>query len=180
MMSTVDLHPVKQETFNTASKTNTDPKGFLRDVDTFRVTEFGLYMARRANHPRFGYLESWLLPKLGLRANIFHFRDGVEVEQEFYFDVADIDVDGDVWVTRDLYVDLVSNTGTPIDVLDIDELAAATSAGYITAEEAEKAIDVTLNAVEGITRHKDDAMEWLRAQGIDLTWADEVELAPVG
>ena len=180
MMSTVDLHPVKQETFDTASKTNTDPKGFLRDVDTFRVTDFGLYMARGANHPRFGYLESWLLPQLGLRANIFHFRDGVDVEQEFYFDVADIDVDGDVWKTRDLYVDLVSNTGTPIDVLDIDELAAATSAGYITAEEAEKAIDVTLNAVEGITRHKDDAMEWLRAQGIDLTWADEVVLAPVG
>ena len=125
-------------------------------------------------------LESWLLPKLGLRANIFHFRDGVEEEQDFYFDVADIDVDGDVWTTRDLYVDLVSNTGTPIDVLDIDELAAATSAGLITAEEAEKAIDVTLNAVEGITRHSDDPMEWLRTLGIELTWADEVELTPVG
>lgn len=179
-MDTVDLHPVKQETFDTASNTNTDPKGLLRDVDTFRVTDFGLYMARGANHPLFGYLESWLLPELGLRANIFHFREGVDVEQEFYFDVAEIDVDGNVWRTRDLYVDLISNTGTPIDVLDIDELAAATSAGYITAEEAEKAIDVTLNAVEGITRHKDNAMAWLRAQGIDLTWADRVELAPVG
>ena len=176
----VDLHPVKQETFDTVSKTNVDPKGFLREVDTFRVTDFGLYMARGANPPRFGYLESWLLPKLGLRANIFHFREGVEEEQEYYFDVADIDVDGDVWTTRDLYVDLVSNTGTPIDVLDIDELAAATSAGLITAEEAEKAIDFTLNAVEGITRHSDDPMEWLRTLGIELTWADEVELTPVG
>ena len=64
-------------------------------------------------------------------------------------------------------------------MLDIDELAAATSAGLITAEEAEKAMDVTLNAVEGITRHGDDAMEWLRALGIELTWADEVELTPV-
>jgi len=77
-------------------------------------------------------------------------------------------------------VDLVSLTGNPIDVLDIDELAAATSAGYITAEDAEKAIDVTLAAVEGITRHGDDAMEWLRAQGIELTWADNVELTPAG
>ena len=175
-----DLHPVKQETFDTTSKTNIDPKGFLREVDTFRVTEFGLYMARGANHPRFGYLESWLLPTLGLRANIFHFREGVQMEQDFYFDIAEIDVEGDVWTTRDLYVDLVSNTGNPIDVLDIDELAAATSAGLITAEEAEKAIDATLNAVEGITRHGDDAMEWLRAQGIELTWADNVELTPVG
>lgn len=175
-----DLHPVKQETFDTSSKTNTDPKGFLRDVDTFRVTNFGLYMARGANHPEFGYLESWLLPELGLRANIFHYREGAEREQDFYFDVADIDMDGNVWRTRDLYVDLISLTGTPIAVEDIDELAAATSAGLITAAEAEKAIDVTLNAVEGITRHGDDPMEWLRALGIELTWADEVELTPVG
>lgn len=175
-----DLHPVKQETFDTAARINIDPKGFLREVDTFRVTDFGLYMGRGADHPAFGYLESWLLPQLGLRANISHFREGSEREQDFYFDVADIDVDGEVWRTRDLYVDLVSLTGNPIDVLDIDELAAATSAGYISAEEAEKAIDVTLAAVEGITRHGDDALEWLRAQGIELTWADEVELTPVG
>lgn len=175
-----DLHPVKLETFDTAANINTDPKGFLREVDTFRVTDFGLYMARGANHPEFGYLESWLLPELGLRANIFHYREGAERNQDFYFDVAEIETDGEVWRTRDLYVDLVSLTGNPIDVLDIDELAAATSAGLISAEEAERAIDTTLNAVEGITRHGDDAMEWLRALGIDLTWADEVELTPVG
>ena len=173
-----DLHPVKQETFDTTSNTNTDPKGFLREVDTYTVTDFGLYMARGADHPAFGYLESWLLPDLGLRANIFHFREGAERDQDFYFDVADIDVDGGVWRTRDLYVDLVSLTGNPIDVIDIDELAAATSAGLITAEEAEHAIDVTLRAVEGITRHRDDAMAWLRTLGIELTWAESVELAP--
>lgn len=175
---TADLHPVKQETFDITANINTDPKGFLREVDTFKVTDFGLYMARGANHPQFGYLESWLLPELGLRANIFHYREGEEREQDFYFDVADIDVEDGVWHTRDLYVDLVSQTGNPIDVVDIDELAAATSAGLISAEEAEKAIDVTLAAVEGITRHGDDAMEWLRTLGIELTWADEVELTP--
>ena len=129
-MST-DLHPVKQETFNTTDNINVDPKGFEREVDTYRVTDFGLYMARGANHPRFGYLESWLLPDLGLRANIFHFREGVDVHQDFYIDVADIDIDGDVWTTRDLYVDLVSTSGEPVDVLDIDELAAATSSALM-------------------------------------------------
>ncbi|OIR41585.1 DUF402 domain-containing protein [Corynebacterium sp. NML140438] len=175
---TVDLHPVKQETFDTSSKINTDPKGFLRDVDVFTTTDFGLYMARGANHPRFGYLESWLLPSLGLRANIFHFREGIDVQQDFYFDVADIIEHDGVWQTRDLYVDLVSVTGRPIEVLDIDELAAATSAGLITAKEAERAMEVTLNAVEGITRHGDNAMRWLSALGIDLTWAKNVTLTP--
>lgn len=173
-----DLHPVKQETFDTTSNVNTDPKGYLRDVDIFTVTDFGLYMARGANHPKFGYLESWLLPTLNLRANIFHFREGVDREQDYYFDIADIDVDGGVWRTRDLYIDLVAVKGKAVDVLDIDELAAATSAGLITAAEAETAIDATLNAVEGITRHDDDAMAWLLSQGMELTWAEEVELAP--
>ena len=176
-MST-DLHPVKQETFNTTDNINVDPKGFEREVDTYRVTDFGLYMARGANHPRFGYLESWLLPDLGLRANIFHFREGVDVHQDFYIDVADIDVDGDVWTTRDLYVDLVSTSGEPVDVLDIDELAAATSNGLISAEEAERAMERTLTAVEGITRYGDDVMSWLRTLGMDLTWAENVELVP--
>jgi len=175
---TADLHPIKEETFDTTDRVNVDPKGYLREVDTYRVTDFGLYMARGANHPKFGYLESWLLPQLGLRANIFHFREGVNQRQDYYFDVADINVDGAVWSTRDLYVDLISVTGEPIDVQDIDELAAATSAGLITAEDAERAIDTTLTAVEGITRHQDDPMKWLRTLGIELTWADSVELVP--
>lgn len=173
-----DLHAVKTETFNLATKTNKDPKGFLREVDTFEVTDFGLYMARGANHPEFGYLESWLLPSLSLRANIFHYRAGFERHQHFYFDVAAIACEGDTWTTRDFYVDLVSFTGEPVEVLDIDELAAATSKGLITAEEAEKAIETTLSAVEGITRAGDDAMAWLATKGCPLTWAEHVELAP--
>ena len=178
--STVDLHPVKQETFDVSALTNTDPKGYLRAVDTYTETDFGLYMARGADHPRFGYLESWLLPDLGLRANIFHFRPGVDVDQELYIDIADINREGSTWTTRDLYVDLVATTGTPIDVLDIDELAAATSAGLITASEAERAIDRTLTAVEGITRYGDDVHQWLRSRGITLEWAENVTLTPAG
>lgn len=173
-----ELHEVKTETFNLATKTNKDPKGFLREVDIFTVTDFGLYMARGANHEEFGYLESWLLPALSLRANVFHFREGHERHQHYYFDVASITNDGDTWTTRDFYVDLVSFTGEPVEVVDIDELAAATSAGLITAEDAEKTIETTLMAVEGITRAGDDAMAWLATKGIDLTWADHVELTP--
>ena len=63
-----------------------------------------------------------------------------------------------------------------MDVLDIDELAASTSAGIITADEAERAIEATLTAVDGITRHDDNILEWLTSQGYPLTWADNVTL----
>ncbi|MCS4534935.1 DUF402 domain-containing protein [Corynebacterium sp. HS2168-gen11] len=178
----VDTHPVKQETFDTRSKINIDPKGFHRSVDTFRETEFGLYMARGADHQFFGYVESWLLPKLGLRINIFHYRDGVQQTEkfyDFYIDVVDIAVDtAGVWTTRDLYVDLLWNIDTQVEVVDIDELAAATSEGLITADDAEKAIETTLMAVDGITRYGDNPLEWIKSQGYELDWATEVELTP--
>ena len=172
----MSTHPVKQETFLIEDTINIDPKGFHRAVDRYRETDFGLYMARGADHPRFGYLESWLLPDLNLRVNIFHFRE--PVAQDFYVDVADIVKRGSTWTTRDLYLDLVSLTGKPVEVLDTDELSEATAAGLITAQEAELAIDTALEAVEGITRHGDDVMAWLESLGIRLTWADKVSLTP--
>ncbi|MDO4686285.1 MAG: DUF402 domain-containing protein [Corynebacterium sp.] len=174
-----ELHPVKRETFDTDTKVNTDPKGFRRNVDIFEETDFGLYMARGADHPEFGYLESWLIPSLRLRVNIFHYRDGVEREQDFYADVVDITKEGDIWHTRDLYIDLICNTGKPVDVWDIDELSAATAAGMLSAEDAEKAIEATLAAVEGITRHGDNISSWLSSRGIDLTWAEGVTLSTI-
>lgn len=165
-----DLHPVKIETFHTAESRNVDPKGFDRAVETFTDTSFGLYMGREADHPEFSYLESWLIPALSLRVNKFHYRPGFERNQDYYLDVAHISVTEGVWTTRDFYVDLISVTGEPVEVVDIDELAAATSAGIITAEEAEKAIETTLAAVDGITRNGDDVMAWLAKKGMQLTW----------
>ena len=160
----VDLHPVKSETFLVPERINIDPKGFKRAVDTYTETDFGLYMARGADHPDFGYLESWLLPELNLRVSIFHFRDKDKSDSstsgttrsDYYVDIVDIAVDTandtSTWHTRDLYVDLSCVMGEPVDVLDIDELAASTSAGIITADEAERAIEATLTAVDGITQ----------------------------
>lgn len=195
------MHPVKHETFATESKVNIDPKGFHRHVDSYRTTDFGLYMARGADHPQFGYLESWLLPKLSLRISIFHYRPGFERPQDFYIDIVEIkdavenklptaeNTAGEplpeeesattstvakvepAWHTRDLYVDIVSLTGHPVEVLDIDELAEATSQGLISADDAEHAIEATLRAVEGITRHNDDVLAWLRSLDMPISWA---------
>ena len=65
---------------------------------------------RRRAAPQFHYLESWLLPDLGLRANVFHFNPGYERDQDHYLDVATVTVDGDRWMTEDHYLDLVVRT----------------------------------------------------------------------
>ena len=49
------------------ARTNTDPKGIVRAVDEYVVQPWGLYVARPTpGRVQFHYLESWLLPSLGL------------------------------------------------------------------------------------------------------------------
>ena len=82
------IHPPKHETFDLVARTNTDPKGIVRAVDVYTVEPWGLYMARPTpGRAQFHYLESWLLPSLGLRATVFHFNPGYELDQDFYLDV---------------------------------------------------------------------------------------------
>ena len=57
------IHRPKVETFDIAARTNVDPKGFVRPVEHYREEPWGLYMARHADHPRFHYLESWIIPR---------------------------------------------------------------------------------------------------------------------
>ena len=49
----------------------------MRAVDEYAVQPWGLYVARPTpGRAQFHYLESWLLPSLGLRATVFHFNPG--------------------------------------------------------------------------------------------------------
>ena len=86
-------------------------------MDTYRLCPWGLYMARPTpGRPQFGYLESWLLPTLGLRASVFHFNPGHERDQDFYLDVARISVGAERWETEDHYLDIVVRTGRGADL----------------------------------------------------------------
>ena len=209
------LHKVKQETFDIARAINIDPKGFERAVDAYEllsalpVTEHPcpvhpspeqpspehpspmLYMRRPTpGHPRFHYLESWLVPHLDIRLNKFHFFEGIEPTQDLYIDIAFIDIDDATtpatWRTRDLYVDVVTHlpeapsqeqsqlssnyapstsSKTKVQLLDLDELGEALLAGYITAEEARRALDSTQRLLDGLHEHGSVA-EWLATQGV--------------
>lgn len=119
---------------------------------------------------QFHYLESWLLPSLGLRANIFHFNPGYEREQDYYLDIADITVANGTWESRDLYLDLVLCSGVRTELVDVDELLEAHRHGLVSDESAELAIQRAVTAVEGLARHNHDLNAWLANNGMDLVW----------
>lgn len=202
-----DLHKVKQETFDLSRAINIDPKGFERAVDAYELSpnqpaavQSGtanlnpvLYMRRPTpGHPRFHYLESWLVPHLDIRLNKFHFFEGIEPTQDLYIDIAFIEIDDATtpatWRTRDIYVDVVTHlpeapspeqsqssssyvpgtsSKTKVQVLDLDELGEALLAGYITADEARRALDSTQRLLDGLHEHGSVA-DWLATQGVRL------------
>jgi hypothetical protein len=166
-----DIHPPKRETFDVAARTNTDPKGIVRDVDVYAVHSWGLYMARPTpGRAQFHYLESWLLPSLRLRVTIFHFNPGYEREQDFYLDVGPITVDGDVWQAEDHYLDLVLRNGSAVELIDVDELFEAVQQGLLTREAASVAVQTAVAAIDGLASHGYDLNRWLAEREMVLTW----------
>jgi predicted RNA-binding protein associated with RNAse of E/G family len=119
---------------------------------------------------QFHYLESWLLPSLGLRASVFHFNPGHERDQDFYLDVGRYTPGSEVWRAEDHYLDLVVRTGEGVDMEDVDELLTAVRHGLLSPETGEEAVRSALNAVEGLSRNGYDLHRWLSGNGLDLTW----------
>ncbi|HEY2062355.1 MAG TPA: DUF402 domain-containing protein [Amycolatopsis sp.] len=166
-----DLHPPKIEVFDPAARVNIDPKGVAREVEEFREEPFGLYLARPApGRAQFRYLESWLLPALGLRVTDFWFNPGHERDQDFYLDVVRVRCEGARWIATDLYLDLVLKDKQSVRVIDNDELVAAVAEGLLPQSEAEYALEATYAAVEGLAAHGYDLAAWLSTKDITLTW----------
>lgn len=165
------MHAPKEETFDLVAHTNTDPKGVVRAVDVYTVHPWGLYLARPTpGRAQFHYLESWLLPALGLRASIFHFNPGHERDQDFYLDVGEYTATPQVWRSRDHYLDLVVRTGRDVELTDTDELMAAVREGLLSEGDAERAVNRAVAAVDGLARNGYDLRRWLDEYGMQLSW----------
>jgi len=162
---------LKRETFDLVAHTNTDPKGIVRDVDVYTVMPWGLYMARATpGRAQFHYLESWLLPTMGLRVSVFHFNEGYERDQDFYLDVGDYASGSATWHAEDLYLDLVVRTAVGVDLIDVDELMAAVQQGLVTPATAQRAVHTAASAIDGLAKHDYDVGCWLADRGMVLTW----------
>jgi uncharacterized protein len=165
------IHPPKHETFDLVARTNTDPKGIVRAVDEYVVHPWGLYVARPTpGRAQFHYLESWLLPSLGLRATVFHFNPGHERDHDYYLDVGEYTPGPTVWRSEDHYLDIEVRTGSAAALSDVDELLEAVRHGLLTPEVAERAVRRAVAAVDGLARNDYDLSRWMATRGMELTW----------
>ena len=147
----------------------------MRAVDVYTVRPWGLYMARPTpGRAQFHYIESWLLPSLGLRATIFHFNPGYERDQDYYLDVGEYTPGETAWHSEDYYLDLVIRTGVGTELTDVDELLTAVRHGLLPLPVAERAVCRAVEAVDGLAGHGHDLHRWLSEAGVELTWRGPV------
>ncbi|MFC5947108.1 DUF402 domain-containing protein [Pseudonocardia lutea] len=165
------MHPPKIQTFDVPAAVNVDNKGFRRAVAEYRRTPFGLYMSREVVGRASAYwIESWLLPDLGLVVSDWRWNPGHERDQDFYLDVARIEPGETTWRTTDLYLDLVVRRGRSTEVLDVDEFVEAVAAGLLDPPTAEWALHRCHETVAALAAHGHDLDAWLAEHGIALTW----------
>jgi predicted RNA-binding protein associated with RNAse of E/G family len=165
------VHPPKISTFDVPGHVNIDNKGIVRAVDEYRVTPFGLYMSRAiVRRPTAHWIESWLLPDLGLCVSDWWWNPGHERDQDFYLDVCTIERDGGRWTLTDHYLDIVVRSGRDSTVIDVDEFVSAVATGVLTPATAEAALHTTCAAVAGLAAHGHDLDAWLAGLGINLSW----------
>jgi len=143
----------------------------VRAVDVYTLQPWGLYMARPTpGRAQFHYMESWLLPSLGLRATVFHFNPGHERDQDYYLDVGSYTAGRTTWHSEDHYLDLIVRTGKGVEMADVDELLTAVRHGLLTPETGEQAVQTAVSAVDGLSRHHYDLQRWLAGNGMTLSW----------
>lgn len=143
----------------------------MRAVDEYAVHPWGLYLARPTpGRDQFHYLESWLLPSLGLRATVFHFNPGHDRDHDFYLDIGEYTPGQTVWRSEDHYLDIEVRTGGGAELADVDELLDAVRHGLLSQDVAELAIRRALKAVDGLARNGYDLAGWLASEGMTLRW----------
>jgi predicted RNA-binding protein associated with RNAse of E/G family len=146
----------------------------VRAVDEYTVHPWGLYMARPTpGRPQFHYLESWLLPALGLRATVFHFNPGHERDHDYYLDIGEYTAGETVWRSEDHYLDIEVRTGRGAELADVDELLDAVRQGMLAPGIAELAVRRAVATVDGLARQGYDLHAWLTTIGIRLSWRSD-------
>ncbi len=168
------IHPPKHETFDLVARTNTDPKGFVRAVDEYRLVPVGSLHgpadARPRPVPLSGVLAAarrWVCAPTSSTSTPAHERD-----QDYYLDVATITVGRRPLGDRGP----LPGPGGPdrvrgTDLVDVDELLEAHQHGLVSTAVAESALaNAPCRRLRGLAAHGHDLGAWLASPAWNCSW----------
>ncbi|MEU6698330.1 DUF402 domain-containing protein [Pseudonocardia sp. NPDC046786] len=163
------VHPPKTQVVDPGDRAQYDTKGTRREIETLREEDWGIYLSRPVvARPNAWWIESWLVPDLGICLSDWRWRPGHERDQDIYIDIARITRDGRRLRMTDLYLDLVVRRGRGTELLDADEFVGAVAQGLLDPATAEYALERSHTVLAGLAGHGHDHEAWLAGHGIAL------------
>ncbi len=171
------MHPVRTNTYDLEAVNGPvhlegqSPLGRLTYVDvTGEKLSYGLELTLD-EHPKLEGLEAHVLPELGLRVVRLEYRkDHAPDDSDYYVDIVRVAEQGERWVVRDLYLDVLVFDGVKTKILDTDEYLEALAEGHMDAAEASDALLNLHSFIDGLARHGHSLARYLGSQGVTLTW----------
>ncbi len=130
------------------------------------------YVAEYDNHPESLTMRGQVLPDLGLQVVRFEYRkpERPHANFDYYVDVVRVSEQGERWVVRDLYLDVLVFEGERAEIIDTDEYLEATEEGHLDAEEAAYALTTAHILLNGLAKHGYSLAAYLQAEGVTLAW----------
>jgi predicted RNA-binding protein associated with RNAse of E/G family len=129
--------PRRKDTVITISTRTMRIRGL--DISLDRLARAGdtLYIGfTYPDHPRFAFIEQWLLPERGWIVNRFTLYPGVRPTLgDWYVDLDAVTTSGDTWLVHDHFLDLIVHEGHGYELLDADELAEGIESDEIATHE---------------------------------------------
>jgi predicted RNA-binding protein associated with RNAse of E/G family len=144
-------------------------------IETYRLMPHGLYFQVCMAKGEWHTMQAHVLPALHLQVVKVFWRERPSYDYgdgyDYYLDIVRVAETGERWVVRDLYLDLVVFEGHKVEVLDTDEYLEALHEGHFEPGEAEHALTVTHETLNGLAECGYSLESYLAAKGITLTWS---------
>ena len=124
------------------------------------------------DHPESLAMRGQVLPNLGIQVVRFEYRKPKRTHANFdyYVDVMQVSEQGERWVVRDLYLDILVFEGKRAEILDTDEYLAAIQEGHLNADEAAYALTTAHSLLNGLAKYGYSLEAYLQAEGVTLAW----------
>lgn len=178
------MHPVRVMTYDMTPGRdalyldNDGPFGRLTYIEaTAGKLSYGLEFTAD-EHPVLSSLEAHVLPELSVRVVRFRRRNAkaddyayyVDDDYDYYVDIVRVVAQGEQWVVRDLYLDVLVFDGVRAKILDTDEYLEACAEGHMDEDEAGYGLLKLHAFLDGLAKREYTLSRYLASQGVTLTW----------
>lgn len=123
-------------------------------VEAYKLTPHGLYFQVCMDTGAWHTMQAHVLPALHLQVIKVFWRERPPYDYgddyDYYLDIIQVAETGERWVVRDLYLDLVVYESRKVMVLDTGEYLEAIREGHFESGEAEHALTVTHETLNGL------------------------------